>query len=34
MNLLAIGDLYAGDIDHRGVEYYFGKAYKLGRKLV
>ena len=28
-----IGDLYAGDIEHRGVEYYFGKAFKLGQKL-
>ncbi len=33
MNAKTVGDLYAGDIDHRGVEYYFGKAYKLGRRL-
>lgn len=29
-----VGDMYAGDIEHRGVEYYFDKAYKLGQKLV
>ena len=34
LNARTIGDLYAGDIEHRGVDYYFGKAYKLGRKLV
>jgi FMN-dependent NADH-azoreductase len=28
-----IGDMYAGDIEHRGVERYFEKAYKLGQKL-
>ena len=28
-----VGDLYAGDIEHRGVEHYFDKAYKLGMKL-
>ena len=28
-----VGDMYAGDIEHRGVEYYFEKAYKLGQKL-
>ena len=34
LNAKTVGDLYAGDIEHRGVEYYFKKAYKLGRKLV
>jgi hypothetical protein len=29
-----MGDMYAGDIEHRGVERYFEKAYKLGQKLV
>ncbi|MFC1614101.1 flavodoxin family protein [Gemmatimonadota bacterium] len=28
-----VGDMYAGAIQRRGVEYYFKKAYKLGRKL-
>jgi hypothetical protein len=28
-----VGDMYAGDIEHRGVEYYVDKAYKLGQKL-
>jgi multimeric flavodoxin WrbA len=28
------GDMYAGDIEHRGVEHYFDKAFNLGRKLV
>lgn len=28
-----VGDMYAGDIEHRGVEYYVEKAYKLGQKL-
>ncbi len=34
LNAKTVGDLYAGDIEHRGVEYYFKKAYKLGQKLV
>jgi FMN-dependent NADH-azoreductase len=29
-----VGDMYAGDIEHRGVEHYFNKAFNLGRKLV
>ncbi len=29
-----VGDLYAGDIEHRGVEQYLDKAFKLGMKLV
>jgi hypothetical protein len=28
-----VGTLYAGDVEHRGVERYFGKAGKLGKKL-
>jgi multimeric flavodoxin WrbA len=28
-----VGDLYAGDIEHRGTEYYFEQAFKLGGKL-
>ena len=28
-----VGDLYAGDIEHRGVEQYLDKAFKLGMKL-
>ena len=34
LNAKTIGDMYAGDIEHRGVEYYVDKAYKLGMKLV
>ena len=34
LNAKAVGDIYAGDIEHRGVEYYLGRAYNLGRKLV
>ena len=34
LNAKTIGDLYAGDIEHRGVEHYFDKAYKLGMSLV
>ncbi len=33
LNAKTVGDLYAGDIEHRGVEYYFDKAVKLGMKL-
>ena len=33
LNAKTVGDLYAGDIEHRGVEYYFDKAYNLGAKL-
>ena len=28
------GDKYAGDIEHRGVDYYLDRAFNLGRKLV
>ena len=34
LNGKIVGGMYAGDIEHRGVEYYFDKAFKLGRKLV
>jgi multimeric flavodoxin WrbA len=34
LNARTVGDFYAGDIEHRGVEYYFGKAFKLGTRLV
>jgi len=33
LNAKTVGDLYAGDIEHRGVEYYYDKAYRLGAKL-
>ncbi len=34
LNAKTIGDMYAGDIEHRGVEIYYDKAFKLGKKLV
>jgi len=34
LNSKTVGDLYAGDIEHRGVEYYFERAISLGKKLV
>jgi len=34
LNGKIVGDMYAGDIQHRGVETYFGKAFKLGERLV
>ena len=34
LNSKTVGDLYAGDIEHRGVEYYFERAINLGKKLV
>jgi len=34
LNAKTVGDMYAGDIEHRGVDYYLGKAFNLGRKLV
>jgi len=33
LNGEVVGDLYAGDIEHRGVERYFDKAFRLGAKL-
>jgi len=32
LNAKTVGDLYAGDIEHRGVEYYLDKAFNLGKK--
>lgn len=29
-----VGDMYAGDIEHRGVERYLDQAFKLGKRLV
>lgn len=34
LNGRVVGSLYAGDIEHRGVERYFDTAEKLGRRLV
>ena len=34
LNGKIVGDMYAGDIEHRGVDYYFDRAFNLGRKLV
>jgi len=34
LNAKTVGDIYAGDIEHRGVEYYFKRAFNLGKKLV
>jgi len=34
LNAKTVGDMYAGDIEHRGVNYYLDKAFNLGRKLV
>jgi FMN-dependent NADH-azoreductase len=34
LNAKTVGDLYAGDIEHRGVEYYHSRAFNLGRRLV
>ena len=33
LNAKTVGDLYAGDIERRGVEYYFDKAFRLGKRL-
>ena len=33
LNAKTVGDLYAGDIEHRGVEHYFDKAFSLGKRL-
>jgi len=33
LNGKTLGSLYAGDIEHRGVDFYFNKAYKLGTLL-
>jgi len=34
LNAKTVGDLYAGDIEHRGVDHYVASAFNLGRKLV
>ena len=34
LNAKTVGDMYAGDIEHKGVERYYNKAFNLGRKLV
>lgn len=34
LNAVTVGTMYAGDIEHRGVERYFKKAHMLGRKVV
>ncbi|MCP5106311.1 MAG: flavodoxin family protein, partial [bacterium] len=34
LNAKTLGDLYAGNLEKRGAEYYFDKAFKLGTKLV
>ena len=34
LNAKTVGDMYAGDIEHRGVDYYLGRAFNLGKKLV
>jgi len=33
LNTKTVGDMYAGDIEHRGVDYYLNKAFNLGTKL-
>lgn len=33
LNARTVGNMYAGDIEHRGVDYYFSKAKRLGRML-
>jgi hypothetical protein len=34
LNAKTVGDMYAGAVEHRGANYYFDKAFKLGMKLV
>lgn len=34
LNAKTVGDMYAGDIEHRGVEHYLDKAFKLGKRLI
>jgi len=33
LNAKTVGEMYAGDIEHKGVDRYFDKAFKLGNKL-
>ena len=34
LNTQKVGALYAGDVEHRGVDSYLEQAFKLGKKLV
>ncbi len=34
LNATTVGEMYAGDIEHRGVDYYQERAFNLGSKLV
>ena len=34
LNAKTVGTMYAGDIEHRGVDYYLDRAFNLGRKLI
>lgn len=34
LNAKTVGELYAGDIEHKSVDCYFNKAFKLGNRLV
>ena len=34
LNAKTVGDMYAGDTEHRGADRYYDKAFKLGEKLV
>ena len=34
LNAKTVGDMYAGDIERRGLDRYYDKAFKLGEKLV
>ena len=34
LNGKTVGDMYAGDIEHRGVDRYFDKAFNLGKRLI
>ena len=34
LNTEKVGDMYAGDVEHRGINFYLEKAFNLGKKLV
>jgi len=34
LNTKKVGDMYAGDVEHRGVDPYLEQAFNLGKKLV
>ena len=34
LNAKTVGDMYAGDIEHRGVDHYLDRAFKLGKRVV